>query len=630
MQTETKRNMPRLFSWRDQFIGTNNDKRHNSLKEGWPTAFRDYVLPNLAIDPVKPFFCSNNGRPTKDLRTMVGLIVLQNMFNLTDQETLWRLRFDLSFRWALDIENGNDETLYVCPKTYYNFQKKIKDNGLYDTIFNDTTGDLMEKFKVEHSLQRMDSMHFQTDMKRLSRLGVMSATVEQFLTPLKKEDYEAFMTIEPSLTEKYLKRDPEGYNYFGHVKPSDRDKVMLTVANDIFTLINAFQNNPVVSAMSSFKLLNRVFQEQCRVNWQEKTPVDAEFVLKGDDEVKYSDETSIEETNSDEYHDEEVENSNFVAEPKVELIPAKEISSGSLQNPSDPDAAYSGHKGQGFHVQVAETYSETDPNSDEVKLNLITYIKVEKANEHDSAALIPALDDLDKRNLKPQTMAADTSYGGDDNSEYAASKGVDLLAPVPGKGLNRLNEKRKVKLTLQEKKIDAAQTLSFASENAVCPENYQNDPDDIAPIAFRLADFQSNKQGQIVGCPMGQKAQTHRNHDNKGGRAYFDRDVCLRCSRCGLCPVLVSKTKAWLTYQDEQVRLDKRRAYEESDEFKKRYRMRSGIEATNSQLAKKGAKRLRIRGLKKSQYKMDFKALALNAIRVIAYLYKKSKKNIHN
>jgi hypothetical protein len=33
----------------------------------------------------------------------------------------------------------------------------------------------------------------------------------------------------------------------------------------------------------------------------------------------------------------------------LELKTPKQIGSDSLQNPSDPDAGYSGHKGQGYH-----------------------------------------------------------------------------------------------------------------------------------------------------------------------------------------------------------------------------------------------------------------------------------------
>jgi hypothetical protein len=42
--------------------------------------------------------------------------------------------------------------------------------------------------------------------------------------------------------------------------------------------------------------------------------------------------------------------------PKVSIKANKEVPSDSLQNPSDPDASYDGHKGQGYQMQVAETY----------------------------------------------------------------------------------------------------------------------------------------------------------------------------------------------------------------------------------------------------------------------------------
>jgi hypothetical protein len=84
--------------------------------------------------------------------------------------------------------------------------------------------------------------------------------------------------------------------------------------------------------------------------------------------------------------------------------------------------------------------------------------------------------------------------------------------------------------------------------------------------------------------------------------------------------VTITRNKAWLTYQDDQVRLEKRRAYQETNEWKDRYRWRSGIEATNSQLSLLGAKRLRIRGMESSRVTMKFKAMALNSKRVIAYV----------
>jgi hypothetical protein len=42
---------------------------------------------------------------------------------------------------------------------------------------------------------------------------------------------------------------------------------------------------------------------------------------------------------------------------RVVIKTNKDVPSDSLQNPSDPDAGYCGHKGKGYQMQVMETYS---------------------------------------------------------------------------------------------------------------------------------------------------------------------------------------------------------------------------------------------------------------------------------
>ena len=114
-----------------------------------------------------------------------------------------------------------------------------------------------------------------------------------------------------------------------------------------------------VKAMHSYSLLLRVLNEQCRV----KETADGELV-------------------------------------EIEVRSSKEIPSDSLQNPSDPDAGYSGHKGQGYQVQILETYSPEAPQEDSPpKLELITHVQVEPAHQSDAHALIPALEATAEKGL---------------------------------------------------------------------------------------------------------------------------------------------------------------------------------------------------------------------------------------
>ena len=100
----------------------------------------------------------------------------------------------------------------------------------------------------------------------------------------------------------------------------------------------------------------------------------------------------------------------------VELKESKQIASDSLQNPSDPDATYSGHKGQGYQVQIMETFSK-DKEDGDGSLNLITHVAVEPAHNSDANAVIPAIESTKQRDLNPKELTADSLYGSDDNHE---------------------------------------------------------------------------------------------------------------------------------------------------------------------------------------------------------------------
>ena len=181
---------------------------------------------------------------------------------------------------------------------------------------------------------------------------------------------------------------------------------------------------------------------------------------------------------------------------RVEVREPKQISSDSLQNPSDPDASYSGHKGQGYQVQVMETYTTTDnPEQKAQALNLITHVDVERAHKSDANALIPAIKSTQERELAPKEVLADSLYGSDDNIEAAAVKGVDVISPPMG----------------SEKKG-----------------------------RFGLSDFQFEKSGKVVSCPQG-RAPISTTRKKTKHCAAFDRAHCSDCPNNAICPAKSGK-----------------------------------------------------------------------------------------
>jgi len=86
----------------------------------------------------------------------------------------------------------------------------------------------------------------------------------------------------------------------------------------------------------------------------------------------------------------------------------KKILSSSLENPSDPNAGYDAHKGQGYKLQLMETYcTSSDEAIKEKNLRLSTHIDVELAHVSDAHALIPALESTKDREPVPEAVLAD-------------------------------------------------------------------------------------------------------------------------------------------------------------------------------------------------------------------------------
>jgi hypothetical protein len=424
--------------------------------------------------------------------------------------------------------------------------------------------------------------------------------------------------------------------------------------------------------MEMFKLLTRVFNEQCdvqsidenKVTVKEPQDVNSTVSIKvsdSDDDDNASSETQPEliiqesdsrnDNDSSETQPELIIQDNgsqaVLADPVVESAidsPAKgtdvnvtlkdptKISSGCVQFHTDPDATYNRHKGKGYHVQVSETHNPSE-DPDDKPLRIITHVELENANQHDSEALPKAIDALSENGLKPKEMVADAGYGGDANVEYARQSGVNLVSPVPGKSPGQTtsstketnqteSDEKKVYTPEYLKEIDQAQSLSFARQNIAEQALFEQDEEDdeLKKGPFGLSDFYSDEKGVIKYCPMGQGVIEEHSVNCKGCKACFNKNVCLNCPRRGDCLIKHSKQYAYVLYKYEHVRIEKRRAYQKTKEFREKYRWRSGIEATNSHLARLGLKRLRVRGKKKANLRVQLKALGLNILRTIGYL----------
>ena len=360
-------------------------KRKKLIEESWAGIFQNHVLPNLPVDSVIPFYSRNKGRPTKELHTMLGVLILQQMHNLTDNDTIEQFAFNIQWQYALGITSFSDEESYICPKTLWSFRDLVIEKGIDKIIFNDITDHIIETLDIDISAQRLDSVHIQSNMRHLGRIRIIAATIKPFLVNLKRNYPDLLTDVSEEIQKRY--KNDNALSVFSLVKPTESHKTLEQVSQDLHSLCQSFKDNDQVKAMSTYGCMLRVLREQCDVN--------------NDDET-------------------------------VAAKPAKKITSDSLQNPSDPDATYDAHKGKGYQAQVMETWS----NKEEDKIdtpNIITHIELERAHESDAHALLPAIKNTQEHNHAPKEILADSLYGGDDNVEKAKLENVEVVSPVMGR-----------------------------------------------------------------------------------------------------------------------------------------------------------------------------------------------------
>lgn len=162
-------------------------KRRKLMEESWAGLFRKEILNNLPVSELARHFEDGIGRPTKELYTALGVQILQQMNDLTDEETVEQLAFNTKWHFALDIPDESDEAKYMSLKTLWSLRKVIVESGIDTLLFNQVTDTLARVFSVDTSRQRFDSVHIRSNMKRLGRIGLFVRCIHKFLVNLQRQ-----------------------------------------------------------------------------------------------------------------------------------------------------------------------------------------------------------------------------------------------------------------------------------------------------------------------------------------------------------------------------------------------------------------------------------------------------------
>jgi len=490
---------PKQIQLFDPFDSVLTPKTRKRLLDGWPGVFRHIILELMPVDAVSEHFDPAMGRPTKELYSVAGLLLIQEFMDWTKDETLDAYSFNMKVHYALNLEPVTHD---ISKRTLERYINLFEEDNLAKATMDEITTKLVEVLGIKIDKQRLDSTHIFSDMASFGRTRLMGVAIKRFLTQvirLNKQDYNA---LDEQLRQRYA---PGVNQLFADTKKDGESRRLLRqqVAEDMHFIIRYFGGKAEYNSKNTYKAVERIFYEQCHVH-----------------------------------------------EDKV--IIKQKTSGNVMQNPSDPDATYDGHKGPGYQVQISETCHP------ENETQLITCALPQTAVEPDTTATSKVLDSLEESELLPREMFADTHYCSDENIQAAAERGVELVGPVQ------------------------------------CGSLIDKDVD-----RLNVDDFDIDEQTQeVVCCPAGHKPASSI-HDKQTGKTktVMPSSTCSRCEFRKECPVEKCRDGYCLYHTAKQRRLAGRRREENTDVFRDRYRIRGGIEGTNSGLKRKtGLGRLRVRG----------------------------------
>lgn len=382
--SETLFDLEELAWWHRQLSANSLQQ----LQRGWPGVFHRSIL-RLLQEPAEALgeeFDEALGRPSKELYAMSGLLLIAEFQDWTIDQAAEAWSYYADVQFALHLPRDRQ---YLCARTLDNYRRLLREKVEVEAIFVRVTQTLVEELELDVRRQRLDSTHVLSNMAQLGRLQLLAVGVRRFLHALQKRAPQRYAGLERALRERYEPAESRLFG-LGTRRPEPREQALQQVAEDLATLVERFSADAESRKWSSFVALERLLREHCEVR---------------PDQV-------------------------------VVHTQSRDAQGGSvecLQNPSDPEAGYSGHKGPGHQTQLAQMLPPRDENGRIEGPGLVTACVPQSAAVRDNEALAAVLQQQSQSGLLAKEMTADTLYGSDANVQDCAGQGVNLLSPVGGK-----------------------------------------------------------------------------------------------------------------------------------------------------------------------------------------------------
>ena len=353
-------------------LNTMTEREKKFLDRSWAKYFAEFIFPKIDDIPYAVLYSDKDSRPNTPVNVQIGALLIKELTNLSDDELLESLMFDIRFQYALHTTSFAEQPL--SDRTLSRFRARCAayetEHGvdlLHETIAS-LSSEMAELMRIDSSMKRMDSLMVASNIKRMGRLELLYTCVANLAKEMAK-------TREiPEHLRHYTEADDRNrVIYHNHSEEtSAKIEAVLKDATTLKELCGVDYDDS-----SSYQLLLRVLKEQA---------------------VQREDGTYRLRTKEDGGMDANI-----------------------LQNPADPDATYREKAGKQHRGYVANVIEASGKNG-----SIIEDYQYEQNTHSDSQFLKETLDSMEKQ-AETVTVVTDGAYSGTQNEELAAEKNVRLV-----------------------------------------------------------------------------------------------------------------------------------------------------------------------------------------------------------
>ena len=81
------------------------------LQKSWATHFADKIFPLIDENKFACLYSEKASRPNTPVNVIIGALIIKELFNMTDDELVESLMFDIRFQYALHTTSFKEQPL---------------------------------------------------------------------------------------------------------------------------------------------------------------------------------------------------------------------------------------------------------------------------------------------------------------------------------------------------------------------------------------------------------------------------------------------------------------------------------------------------------------------------------------